>query len=348
DTPMGKRLVEPTTQLNQTSEPDARREDRIPLNAFLSYSHADKKAKNVFQQNLTVMAQNKLITSWHDGLIEPGMRWREEIEENLAKMDVFIGLLTTAFLASDFIRQVELKVAREKLRKEGRDFLFVLILVDDISLTHLDLAEYQILKPGGKSVCEHKNRKTGFNVAQKELEELFVNRQMAKRPQMREEQLRSSLAAPKEETKGITIITVSGSYVAGNYINKGTSMNDDHSVNIGGNVINSQVGGTLTNCTNMVQQQAPGRRKDLLELLTRDVTKLIETLPVEKKKEASDVAENLETLVKQASKTEPNREWYTLSAKGLLEASKWAKDFTGNIGGTLVNLGKLFWPDFQI
>ena len=125
-------------------------------------------------------------------------------------------------------------------------------------------------------------------------------------------------------------------------------MNDNRSINIGGNVVNSQVGQTLTNCTNLVQQQAPGARKDLLEALSRDVRKLIEGLPPEKQKEAPKVADKLETLVKEATKEEPEREWYALSAKGLLEAAKWVKEFSGDLGGTILNLGKLLWPDFQL
>ena len=181
DTMQGKALVEPTPQLNQTSEPEARGEGRVPLNAFLSYSHEDKKVKEIFQQNLTVMTKKKFITQWHDGLIEPGMRWREEIEENLARMDVFVGLLTNAFINSDFIEKVEIKAARKKLQEQRKDFLFVLILVDNISLEGLDLAEYQILKPGGKAVREHASRKVGFNVAQQELEQLILKRQAVKK-----------------------------------------------------------------------------------------------------------------------------------------------------------------------
>jgi hypothetical protein len=49
----------------------------VPLNTFLSYSHEDKKAKLLFDLNLTVMKKKKFITHWHDGLIEPGMRWKD-------------------------------------------------------------------------------------------------------------------------------------------------------------------------------------------------------------------------------------------------------------------------------
>ncbi len=122
----------------------------------------------------------------------------------------------------------------------------------------------------------------------------------------------------------------------------------DRSINIGGNVINSQVGQTLTYCTNMIQEQAPGDRKDLLEKLSIDVKKLIERLPEDNRDEAPQIVENLEMLVKQATSEKPNRRWYTVSAEGLMEAATWVKDFTGNIHGTLLNLGKALWPDFLL
>ncbi len=90
--------------------------------------------KNFFHENLTVMAKKKLITQWNDGLIEPGTLWREQIMSKLDSMDIFVGLLTNAFIASDFIDSVEVAAAKKKLEAEGREFLFVLILVDDIPL----------------------------------------------------------------------------------------------------------------------------------------------------------------------------------------------------------------------
>ena len=132
DTPQGKMVVAPTTLLNQTSEQESRSPDRIPLKAFLSYSHKDKNAKTIFQSNLTVMTKKKLIEPWHDGLIEPGTLWKEQINQSLETMEVFLGLLTTEFLASDFIETVELEAAHAKRKKQGNDFLFFLIMVDDI------------------------------------------------------------------------------------------------------------------------------------------------------------------------------------------------------------------------
>ena len=339
DTKAGKVLVQPTLQLNQASEPQSRREGLTPLNLFLSYAHEDKKAKAIFQQNLTVMTMKKLITPWQDGLIEAGMRWREQIQENLGTMEVFVGLLTTAFLASKFIGQVELKAARERLRKEEKDFLFVLVLVDDISLQGLDLAEYQILKPGGKAVCQHASRKAGFDVAQKELEKLLAGRPRRKPPER--ETLRGREAF-RETRAGITVL-VQGDYVAGEKL-----MRDDHSVRIGGDVTNAQVGQTLANCTNTIQQQAPGERRELLERLEQQVRELLAALPAEKQDKAPKIARDLQVLVEQSTSSEPEREWYSLSAKGVLEAATWVKDLSKEIAGTIKNLGTSLWPDFRL
>jgi|GEM_PF-1159601 len=126
-----------------------------------------------------------------------------------------------------------------------------------------------------------------------------------------------------------------------------TGMTDDHSIHIRGDVY-GQVGQTLTNCMNTIQMQAAGERRKWLEGLHEDVKKLITNLPEDKKEKASEIAENLEMLVKQATSEKPNRKWYSVSADGLLEASKYVNEFAGNIGGTIKNLGKAIWPDFQL
>ncbi len=125
-------------------------------------------------------------------------------------------------------------------------------------------------------------------------------------------------------------------------------MNIDKSTNVGRDAINSQFGQTLTNCTNMIQQEAPGERKELLEELEKQVRQLVAALPAEKQEEAPLVVENLEMLVKQATSAKPNRKWYSVSAEGLLEAATWVKDFSEKIGGTIANLGKTIGPGFEL
>lgn len=69
-------------------------------------------------------------------------------------------------------------------------------------------------------------------------------------------------------------------------------------------------------------------------------------LPEDRKEEADLLAGKLKEA---ATKDDPkSRAWYSISARGLLDAAKWTKDFTGNIGATIRNLGKVLWPDFEL
>jgi hypothetical protein len=137
--------------------------------------------------------------------------------------------------------------------------------------------------------------------------------------------------------EGEKTIAIGGSFV-GNAFGAGSSVVNN----------NVQVGSTLSNCINMIGNETSEKRRTLLEDLQEDVEKLIDKLPADKRGEAPQVAESLEMLVKQATSERPNRKWYSLSAEGLLEASKWVKDFAGNIADPILSLGKSLWPDFKL
>ena len=138
-----------------------------------------------------------------------------------------------------------------------------------------------------------------------------------------------------------------------NFLNIGTvvqqggiHMEKTTNFNVGTNY--GQFGEVLNNCTNVINQRASGETKELLEKLRNDVEKLIRGLPSEQAEVAEKASKSLQRLVDTATEKNPDREWFSLSAKGLLEASKFVKDFTGNITGTIGQLGKVFWPDYKL
>jgi len=140
-------------------------------------------------------------------------------------------------------------------------------------------------------------------------------------------------AQAKRRGDGKTIVVEAG----GTYHEHQEPMNIDQSINIGGDN-NGQVARTMENCTQMIQNQNAGELKSLLEKLEQEVKALLPKLPEEKREET---AGNLELLTKAVTSAKPNRKWYSVSSEGLLEASKYVKDFTGNIAGTIGSLGKL-------
>jgi internalin A len=83
----------------------------------------------------------------------------------------------------------------------------------------------------------------------------------------------------------------------------------------------------------------------LLETLQKQIAELISGPSEEKQQLKKMVADRLKELTEGVASGTADRAWYSVSSKGLLEAAEFVKDFSGEIAGTLNNLGKCFWPD---
>jgi internalin A len=174
-TPEGLVKKSATVELNRTSAEPPRTGRKRPLRVFLSYSHDDKRAQGLFRKNLIALESDGYITFWEDPNIKPDMEWRAEIDRELESMDIFVGLLTTNFVASNFIQRVEFKRALER-RKEKTAGMW-LVLVDDRRIAGSKYEGIQVLMPGGKAASDHKRGlRGGFDEAEKELHALVLAR----------------------------------------------------------------------------------------------------------------------------------------------------------------------------
>jgi hypothetical protein len=75
---------------------------------FISYSHQDKRYLEELQGHLEYFQRNQMVSAWNDQQIAPGSRWREEIEHALIVTKVALLLVSSDFLASEFIAAHEL------------------------------------------------------------------------------------------------------------------------------------------------------------------------------------------------------------------------------------------------
>ena len=125
-------------------------------------------------------------------------------------------------------------------------------------------------------------------------------------------------------------------------------MRDHIQQNISGGTFHGPVAAVMKDCTSIINSQPPGERKELLETLHKQIGDVIGGPPEEKQQLKKMVANQLKALTEGVTSGTPDRAWYSISSKGLLEAAKFVKDFSGEIGGTLKNLGSSFWPDFKM
>ena len=98
---------------------------------FVSYSHVDKVWKDRLLKWLWDLDE-ELIDIWVDREIEPGSNWYDEIERALESAKAAVLLVTQDFMASDFIRHVELP-ALLKAADSGRLTLLWIAVSDAVT-----------------------------------------------------------------------------------------------------------------------------------------------------------------------------------------------------------------------
>jgi len=90
---------------------------------FISYAHKDQAWFDEFYKHLAAAEAKNLLNVWSDKEIPPGTLWFDGISKALSRARVGLLLVTPDFIASDFIRNEELR-ALLGAREQGRLSLF--------------------------------------------------------------------------------------------------------------------------------------------------------------------------------------------------------------------------------
>ena len=138
---------------NSMKETLSKKNSHKKLNIFISYSHKDKDYLNRLQTHLKVLKYlYDNIDAWSDERIHSGDHWKDEIKQAMDNASVAILLVSTDFLASDFVENNELP---EILKKEKQRSLKIFcLLVKPCLFTDSCLSEFQAANPPEKTLVE--------------------------------------------------------------------------------------------------------------------------------------------------------------------------------------------------
>ena len=118
---------------------------------FISYSHKDEAWKDLLRPHIGVLEKQNRITIWHDGQIDPGGKWFNEIKQVMDHASVTVCLISADYLSSDFCTKEEIPYLLERREKDGM-VLIPVLLRPCLWKAVPWLKEIQMLPRNGKSV----------------------------------------------------------------------------------------------------------------------------------------------------------------------------------------------------
>jgi hypothetical protein len=121
-----------------------------PLSVFVSYAHEDEQFRDKLSRHMSTVQDLGLVRTWHDRLISPGTDWDTDINNAIYSADIMILLVSSDFVASGYIRSIELARAFERLATGA--VTVIPVLVRTVDLVGSRLSTLQWLPTGGKPI----------------------------------------------------------------------------------------------------------------------------------------------------------------------------------------------------
>lgn len=123
---------------------------------FVSYSRIDVEYLEKLKVQIKGLKRNGLIEEWSDQQINPGVVWEDALKYELETADIILFLVSSDFIASDYIHDVEISKAIERHNKG--EVIIVPVIIRPCDFASLSISKFQALPQNAKPVSRWEDK----------------------------------------------------------------------------------------------------------------------------------------------------------------------------------------------
>jgi hypothetical protein len=132
----------------------------MPVDAFISYAHADEAALYRLHKHLAMLRREEKLNAWTDHAILPGDRFGDAIADMLKASSLFLALVSPDYLDSNYCYEREFEYALKLA--EGGSLRIIPIILQPCDWRASPLGTYLALPKNGKPVSDWTNENNAF------------------------------------------------------------------------------------------------------------------------------------------------------------------------------------------
>lgn len=140
---------------------------------FISYSKADAHYLQQFENHLSALKRNGSISTWNCRQLLPGEKWDGKIKKELEEADIIIFLVSSDFLATDYIWDIEIKYAIDKENANPDAVKVVPIIIRSCVWEDTPLSAYNTAPKKAQVITLSNNLDEAFTDAVRDLKKIL-------------------------------------------------------------------------------------------------------------------------------------------------------------------------------
>lgn len=141
------------------------------IRVFISYSHADEQYMQELRSHLIHLKRQGIIEIWDDSQMMSGQSWTETINRELEQANIILMLVSSDYLASDYIYEKEMELAIK--RHETGQVIVIPIILRPTDWMSSPLARLPALPKGAVPISQRRDRDQAWVEVVKDIRQII-------------------------------------------------------------------------------------------------------------------------------------------------------------------------------